>query len=101
MLSRDVTKKMSDEVVEICIWKTILPFFFVKTHFSSFFGSITGFCQIRYFSNIRVRFFFQQHAEKTTGLLRVSASTRIKYEPKYAYGHFLGTLRGLPIIDKK
>ena len=28
-----------------------------------FFLSITGFCQIRYFSNIRVRFFFQ-HVEK-------------------------------------
>ena len=26
---------------------------------------------------------------------------RIKYEPKYAYGHFFGTLRGLPIIDQK
>ena len=26
---------------------------------------------------------------------------RIKYEPKYAYGHFCGTLRGLPIIDQK
>ena len=64
MLSRDVTKKMSDEVVEICIWKTILPFFFVKTHFSSFFGSIAGFCQIRNFSNIRVRFFFNNTPKK-------------------------------------
>ena len=26
---------------------------------------------------------------------------RIKYEPNYAYGPFFGTLRRLPIIDKK
>ena len=38
---------------------------------------------------------------KNTGLLWVSASMRIKYEPKYAYGHFFGTIRGLPIIDQK
>lgn len=52
-------------------------------------------------SNIRVRF-FQQHVNKNTGILRISASTRIKYEPKNAYyGHFFWTLRGLPTIDKK
>ncbi len=45
--------------------------------------------------------FFSTICWKNTGLLRVTASTRIKYKSKYAYGHFFGTLWGLPIINQK
>ena len=63
-------------------------FVLVKTHFSSFFVDYGFFCQIRYFSNLRVRF-FPTTCWKNMGLLRVTASTLIKYKTKYAYGHFL------------
>ena len=87
---------------KICIstWKTILPFFLVKTHFS-FFLVDYGFLPNTVFFQHTGTFFFSTTCWKNTGLLRVSASTRIKYEPKYAYGHFFWTLRGLPIIDQK
>ena len=81
-------------------WKTILPFFFGQNAFFLFF------CRLRVFAKYGIfptygYVFFSTTCWKNTGLLRVSSSTRIKYEPKYAYGHFLGTLRGLPIIDQK
>ncbi len=83
----------------IYTWKTILPFFLVKTHFSFF-------CRLRVFAKDGIfptygYVFFSTTCWKNMGLLRVSASTRIKYEPKYAYGLFFGILRGLPIIDQK
>ena len=62
--------------------------FLSKRIFSSFFVDYGFFCQIRYFSNLRVRF-FPTTCWKNMGLLRVTASTLIKYKTKYAYGHFL------------
>ena len=43
--------------------KPYCHFFWSKRIFP-FFWSITGFCQIRYFSNIRVRFFFNNMLKK-------------------------------------
>ena len=38
--------------------------FFLSKHILLVFLLITGFCQIPYVSNLRVRFFFQQHVEQ-------------------------------------
>ena len=84
----------------IYTWKTILLFLLVKTHFSSFFVDY-GFLPSTLFFQPTGPFFFSTTCWTNTGLLRVSASTLIKYEPKYAYGDFFGTLRGFPIIDQK
>ena len=63
--------------------KRIFPFFF----------PLRVFAKYGIFPTYGYVFFSQQHVEKNTGLLRVNSSTRVKYEPKYAYGHFFGTLR--------
>ena len=70
--------------------KRILPFFFPLRVFAKY-GIFPTYGYV----------FFSTTCWKNTGVLRVNSSTRIKYEPKYAYGHFFGTLRGLPIIDQK
>ena len=47
----------------IFTWKTILPFFLVKTHFSSFFVDY-GFLPNTVFFQHTGTLFFQQHVEK-------------------------------------
>ena len=62
-MSSVIVRWMPDPTESIRLtWKTISPFFFLKRHLY-FFLSKTGFCQTRYFSNMRVRF-FPQHVEK-------------------------------------
>ena len=88
------------ETIFFYTWKQFCHFFLSKRIFLVFFCRVRVFAKYGIFPTYGYAF-FSTTCWKNAGLLRVSASTRIKYEPKYAYGHFFGTLRGLPIIDQK